>query len=122
MLAAGRGTRRCRFVGGCGILELPYCVCACVRAHSARWVRVCVCACALSPMGICTLLDKSACIAKEIRISLSEPALGTFQSRPFSDLQSTMGKKDSKNSQTRYGLGPPEKQSTGGPIYSALEL
>ena len=86
MLAAGRGTRRCRFVGGCGILELPYCVCACVRAHSARWVRVCVCACALSPMGICTLLDKSACIAKEIRISLSEPALGTFQSRPFRDL------------------------------------
>ena len=70
MLAAGRGTRRCRFVGGCGILELPYCVCACVRAHSARWVRVCVCACALSPMGICTLLDKSACIAEEIRISL----------------------------------------------------
>ena len=107
MLAAGRGTRRCRFVGGCDILELPYCVCACVRVCVRAQPDGCVCACALSPMGICTLLDKSACIAKEIRISLSEPALGTFQSGPFRDLGK---KKIQKNSQTRYGLGPPVKK------------
>ena len=42
------------------------CVRVCVRTQPDG----CVCACALSPMGICTLLDKSACIAEEIRISL----------------------------------------------------